>query len=182
MKEKILLVDDDNGVLESVTESLSSNYFITTARSGEEAIEIIKKENQNLVILDVKLAGIDGIETLGIIKKIDSTIPVIMLSAVDTINTITRAIKLGACNYFDKPFDIDELQNAVSEALDKGRSNLQSKNQTLPVDIEVFIKNSVNDILTEEMQLENALKKFKDKYTNFVFSKFMDKFEKKHHN
>lgn len=172
MHEKILLVDNDIGILESLKEALKNNYCVITAKSGEDAVTFVKREIPNLIILDIKLGGINGLETLKIIKNIAPTVPIIMLSVIDTLNTIIKSIKLGAHNYFDKPFDINELKDAIKEAIEYYPDKIESEKCVLPSDIELFIQNIVADMVEDKMPLSPALKKFNQKYINFVFNKF----------
>jgi two-component system, response regulator, stage 0 sporulation protein F len=178
---KILLVDDDIGILESMRESLKDNYCISTAKSGEEAIEIIKNENQNLVILDIRMDGIDGIETLKVIRSIDNTIPVIMVSVIDTLRTVVRSIKLGASDYFDKPFDINGLKKSIKEVMANNEyhsDKLKSENHILPMDIEQFISDSADNMSEENIRLKNALRRFSERYIDLISSKFKNEFIK----
>lgn len=113
-KGKILVVDDDFMVCNFLERFLSKkSYQVTTANSGPEAIEVIKKERPHLVLLDIKMPGMNGIEVLKEIKKIDPTLGVILISAVQDEEIAQEAMKLGADDYICKPFDIDYLENSV---------------------------------------------------------------------
>ena len=173
-KEKILLVDDDAGILESLRELLIDNYYVSTVNSGEEAIEFVKREMPSLIILDIKLNGIDGFETLKIIRGINEDVPVIMLSGIDKIKTIIDSFRFGANNYVNKPFDINELKKVVSEAVAEN-NRINSKSRILPVDLELFIKQVANDMSASDTQLDCALQKFREKYVDFVFNKLVAK-------
>ncbi|OGS35289.1 MAG: hypothetical protein A2474_05855 [Elusimicrobia bacterium RIFOXYC2_FULL_34_12] len=176
-KNSILLVDDDVSVLESVKEILKQEYNIMTVTTGEEAIEIIKREPQDLVILDVNLNGISGIETLEIIRSIERDLPVIMLSGMNTIKTVIKSIKLGANNFIDKPFNINDLRIAVNEAIDGNNKKAINKVPEVSIDVEQFAEKYVQNVMKDDMQLKNALKMFKEEYINFIFNKFRNKFE-----
>ena len=120
--EKILIVDDDINIRYSFKRMLQSkNYFIIEAESGEEALEIIKKDNINLVILDVRIKGMNGIETLKKIKEQDSKIPVIIITAYGTTDIAIEAMKLGAFDYIPKPFEIKDMKNLIERALNANR-------------------------------------------------------------
>jgi two-component system response regulator AtoC len=118
----LLVIDDDISLLNYIKNlfSLKKEYKVITARSGEEAIKLIRKGvNPNVVLLDVLMPGMDGLETLREIKNISSEIPVIMLSGVDQIETIVEAMKSGACDYIKKPFEDDELRIAINKVFEK---------------------------------------------------------------
>ncbi len=115
----ILIVDDEESLRHSLTIALEGKYIVLTAKNGKEALKLIKKEAIDLVLLDIRLPEIDGIEILERIKDIDETIVVIMITAVLTVNTAVAAMKRGAYDYITKPFNIDELQALVEKGLEK---------------------------------------------------------------
>lgn len=169
---KILLVDDERGVRESIKQSLKDDYRVTTVGSGEESIEIMKKSRPDLIILDINLPGIGGIETLKIIKNIDNSIPVIMLSIINNVDVIIRVFRLGVYDYFDKPFSIAELKKSIVEAMNYNFHNPEFENCEVPEDIEMFIRESVKDTLKNRVGLKLALKKFNDEYVNLISKKY----------
>jgi DNA-binding NtrC family response regulator len=119
----VLLVDDEIPFVETITKRLTKrNLDIVAAYSGDEALAKLK-ENQNLevVILDVKMPGMDGIETLMEIKKRYPLKEVIMLTGHATVETAIEGMKQGAYDYLMKPCDIDLLVSKVSEAAAKKR-------------------------------------------------------------
>jgi len=181
-RKSVLLVDDDIYVLEAAKEVLKYKYNIITATSGEEAIEIIKKEPQNLVILDINLGGISGIETLEIIRSIDDNLPVIMLSGMNTIKTVIKSIKLGANDFLDKPFDIKDLRNAVQEAIGDNGKDTGNGTKEISVDIEQFAQNTAKYISRGEVKLKNALQQFKEEYIDYIHNKFRSKSEDRMNN
>ena len=110
MKARILIVDDEKDFTESLAERLSlRDYDVSTAFSGEEALEKIKAYNVDVVILDIQMPGLDGIETLREIKKIKPLTEVIMLTAHATAETAIKGLQLGALDYLMKPCDSEEL-------------------------------------------------------------------------
>ena len=113
---KILVVDDEQ-IIRDFFASMLSDYRVITAASGEEALELINKERPDLVLLDIKMPGIDGIETLRRIKQIDQNISVIMLSAHETLETNLEATRMGAYTSMSKPFDLDEMKSTMKSAL-----------------------------------------------------------------
>lgn len=121
MKPTILAVDDESNILESYKALLGDDYVLLTAPCGEDALEIIKKEYVDLVLLDILLPGMDGIEVLRHIKEINEDVDVIMITAVKTVKTAIESMKLGAYDYVTKPFDIDEMLNTISKVMEKRR-------------------------------------------------------------
>ncbi len=112
----VLVVDDEEIIRDFFSRSLTG-YKVLTASSGEEALSIIKKDKPDLVLLDIKMPGIDGIETLRKIKEIDSDIVVIMLSAFSTLETNITAARLGAYTSIAKPFDLEEMKSIIKIAM-----------------------------------------------------------------
>jgi len=118
----LLVIDDDISLVNYIKNlfSLKKEYKVTTAISGQEALNIIRKGiSPSVVLLDVLMPGMDGLETLREIKNISPDMPVIMLSGVDQIETIVEAMKSGACDYIKKPFEDDELRIAINKVFEK---------------------------------------------------------------
>jgi CheY-like chemotaxis protein/AraC-like DNA-binding protein len=113
----VLVVDDDPGVREVVHLLLGDGYQIVEAASGSEALDIARARPVDLVILDVRLPGLDGIMVLERLRGETPALKVIMLTAVDTARTAVTAMKLGAFDYLTKPFVEDDLCEAVERAL-----------------------------------------------------------------
>jgi len=115
--EGTILIVDDEEVIRDFFKRTLTEYRVLTAASGEEAIYIVKKDRPDLVLLDIRMPGIDGIETLRQIKSIDKSIAVIMLSAHGTLKTSIEAARLGAYDSIAKPFDLGEMKLVVQDAL-----------------------------------------------------------------
>jgi two-component system, OmpR family, response regulator VicR len=117
----VMLVDDEVPFVETMTRRLTKrNLAIVTAHSGYEAMQKLESEgNVDVVILDVKMPGMDGIETLREIKKAHPMVEVIMLTGHATVDTGIEGMRLGALDYLMKPCDIDQLMAKVQEAKDK---------------------------------------------------------------
>jgi heterodisulfide reductase subunit A len=106
----ILVVDDEFIVRDSLKEWLEDEGFqVDTAESGAEALEKIKKEDIHLMLLDIKMPGMDGVEVLKRAGEIDPELPVVMMTAYATVETAVEAMKIGALDYLMKPFDPDSL-------------------------------------------------------------------------
>jgi two-component system nitrogen regulation response regulator NtrX len=117
MKETILVVDDEESICHSLKAILSDEgYQVLTAASGEEAVKIVEEEMPQLVLLDIWLPGMDGLETLKAIKKINSKIMVIIMSGHGTIETAVKATKLGAFDFIEKPLSLDKIIILVNNA------------------------------------------------------------------
>lgn len=122
MSAKILIVDDEDLIRWSLAESLKAeNHEILTARSGEEAVKIYSEESPDLVLMDIKMPGIDGIETLKRIKEIDDFAQVIMITAYTDVNTAIKAMKTGAVDYIIKPFNIEEVKIIIEKSIESLR-------------------------------------------------------------
>lgn len=120
----VLLVDDEVPFVDTMTRRLSKrNLTILAAHSGSEALDVLKRKPVDVVILDVKMPGMDGIETLREIKKAHPLVEVIMLTGHATIETGIEGMKLGAFDYLMKPCDIEVLLAKVQEAKSKKASH-----------------------------------------------------------
>jgi len=124
MKKKLLIVDDQNGIRILLMEVFSSEGYETyQASNGKLALEIVKNVSPDLVLLDMKIPGMDGLDILKHIKSIDASIKVIMMTAYGELDMIKEATDLGAIMHFTKPFDIDELRQAVNQQLRSPKNN-----------------------------------------------------------
>lgn len=113
----LLVVDDDKAIQDFFERALKDNYDIVKASSGEEALEIVSSSKPDLILLDIRMPGINGIETLKRIKEIDNTIAVIMLSAYGTLETNLEAVRLGAFSSIAKPFDLSDMKSVIRNSL-----------------------------------------------------------------
>ncbi|MBI3600503.1 MAG: response regulator [Nitrospinae bacterium] len=111
---RILAVDDEVEVCSMVKLYLTKKgYQVFTANSGEDAIKIVKEERPHLVLLDIRMPGMGGIETLKQIKEADKEIGVIMVTAVKDEETAKEALKLGADDYITKPMNLKYLDDVL---------------------------------------------------------------------
>ena len=117
----ILVVDDEEDFLETLVNRLNKRKIDTTgARSGEEALELMKKKQFDVVILDVKMpGGMDGIETLREMKKIQPLSEVLLLTGHASVETSIEGMKLGAFDYLLKPIKLEELLVKLAKAFEK---------------------------------------------------------------
>jgi len=115
----ILVVDDDPGVRESFRLILEDHYDVLDVPDGPRALDVISASQIDLVLLDIRLPGMDGIEVLERIKALDEGIEVILVTAVKTVRTAVAAMKLGAFDYLTKPFEEEELLSLSRRALER---------------------------------------------------------------
>jgi two-component system response regulator AtoC len=115
----ILVVDDDPGVRESFRLILEDHYDVVDVPDGPSALDVVRASPIDLVLLDIRLPGMDGIEVLERIKAIDERVEVILVTAVKTVRTAVAAMKLGAFDYLTKPFEEDELLSLATRALER---------------------------------------------------------------
>lgn len=114
--KKILVIDDEQGILDFFKKALGKEgYEMITCLNGIGALEKVKEEKPDLVILDIKMPEIDGIETLKRIRWINKNTIVIMLTAYGTMDSAKEALKLGAHDYITKPFKLDYIKEVIKE-------------------------------------------------------------------
>lgn len=127
-KSSILLVDDEAAFLDAMKRRLTKRGFVVeTTESGMDALELLERNHGSIevVILDVKMPGIDGIETLREIKRKYPMVEVVMLTGHATVGSAIEGMKLGAFDYLMKPADIDGFSNTIMEAAAKRRQQEQ---------------------------------------------------------
>jgi DNA-binding NtrC family response regulator len=126
---RIMLVDDEEGFLSTTRNVLERKGINTaTATSGSEALEKLTQENIDVVILDVKMPGMDGVSALKAIKSRYPSIEVIMLTGHGTVESALDGLRAGASDYLTKPVDIDELVAKAEEAFAR-RKYLEERNR-----------------------------------------------------
>ncbi|OGC04274.1 hypothetical protein A2276_06715 [candidate division WOR-1 bacterium RIFOXYA12_FULL_43_27] len=118
-KSRILIVDDEEHLRDSLSFLLASQYDLFFAENGAEALEQVAKASPDLVLLDMRLPDISGIEVLKRVKENDPSLEVIMVTAVNTVSQAVEAMKLGAYDYLTKPFDIEAIQSIIAKVLEK---------------------------------------------------------------
>jgi two-component system nitrogen regulation response regulator GlnG len=124
--DKLLLIDDEADVQYSFRRLFDSPEIeLTTAPSGEEGLKIIPRLKPDLVMMDIRMGGMNGLETLRRLRQIDAKLPVIMMTAYGTTQTAIEAMKLGAYDYLLKPFDVPKLKQLVLDALKAARAMKQ---------------------------------------------------------
>ncbi|MCL6515864.1 response regulator [Alicyclobacillus sp.] len=118
MSKKVLIVDDQFGIRVLLQEVLlQEGYQVFQAANGPAALEIVRQEAPDLILLDMKIPGMDGLEILRNLRKMGASTKVIMMTAYGELDLIQEAMEMGALAHFTKPFDIDELRQAVNAHL-----------------------------------------------------------------
>jgi len=126
----VLVVDDHEGIRRLLYVLLTGEgYVVKTASSGEEALRLAREDVPALVLLDVRMPGMGGFETLSNLLEIYPSIPVIMITAYTELHEVMEAQKAGHVKYFlKKPFDLNDVRNLVKKALMENSFNNNSKN------------------------------------------------------
>src|SRR5689334_15613400 len=118
-KTRILIVDDEHLIRWSLEQNLKKqNYDVLTAGNGEDALKLVREEQPDLVLLDIQMPGISGLEVLEKVKEIDEDIIVIMVTAQGGLETAVTAMRMGAYDYINKPFNLDEMAIVIRKALE----------------------------------------------------------------
>jgi DNA-binding NtrC family response regulator len=142
--ERILVVDDELFVRELLLEFLSTQgYEVSLADSGEKALELIHAQPADIVLVDLKMPGMDGIETLKQIKKMAPDALAIVMTGYPTIESSIQALRQGACDYVVKPFKLNELNSSIEKALEEHKLHVE-----------------ISQLKERIAQLETELKKF----------------------
>jgi two-component system, sensor histidine kinase and response regulator len=118
-RRTLLIVDDEEGPRQSLRVVFKDDYDLLLASNGHDALELARKHKINAAVLDIRMTGMSGTEVLEKIKAIQPSIEVIMLTAYETVDTIRQALRLGACDYLNKPFDVASIRKAVSVAMER---------------------------------------------------------------
>jgi len=155
-KIKILMVDDEERFRETTSRLLTRKGLdVTLAASGEEAVEAVKKKPHDVVVLDIKMGGMDGHETLLKLKQIDSEIKVIMLTGHGSPDSAQKALKDKAFDYLNKPCDIDILAMKIQEAYYE-RYHLNTQKEKKAYDVMTFLEDY--SVVSEDATVKEAMK------------------------
>jgi signal transduction histidine kinase len=115
----LLVVDDEDGPRQSLRVIFKDDYDLLMAEDGPTAIELAQKHDIDVAVLDIRMAGMSGIEVLERLKYVKPEIEAIMMTAFETTDTIRQALRLRACDYINKPFDISTMRAAVAQAMQR---------------------------------------------------------------
>ena len=120
MKTRVLIVDDEEEFVQALSERLiMRDYDVTTSLRGEDAVEKVRDFNFDVVVLDVSMPGMNGVETLREVKKLKPLTEVIMLTGHATVDSAIDGMKLGALDYLIKPCETEELITKINKAHDR---------------------------------------------------------------
>ncbi|MBZ2174839.1 sigma-54 dependent transcriptional regulator [Schnuerera sp. xch1] len=125
---KVLIVDDEKSICDSLTFALEDDYEVMSIQNPNEVKDILEKDNIDIVLLDLKIGNINGIDVLREIKNIDEEIQVIIMTAFGSIKSSVKAIQEGASHYITKPIDMEELFVFIKKALEHKKISLSLKN------------------------------------------------------
>jgi two-component system sensor histidine kinase/response regulator len=126
-RRTLLIVDDELGLRQSLKLIFKNDYELLLAENGPSAIELAKNHKIDAAILDIRMENMSGIDVLQGLKTVDPHIEVIMLTAYETIDTIRQALRLGACDYLNKPFEMTAIKRAVANAMDRRSLSFEVK-------------------------------------------------------
>jgi len=115
----LLIVDDEQGPRDSLRAVFKDEYHLLLAESGPAAIALAKKHKIDAAVVDIRMGGMSGIEVLERLKYVDPSIEVVMLTAYETTDTLRQALRLQACDYLNKPFDLSAMRTAVATAMSR---------------------------------------------------------------
>lgn len=118
VNKKVLIIDDQTGIRRLLAEVMSrAGFKVLEARSGYEGADLAEKENPDIILLDMKMPGIDGLETLRRIRRENACVPVILMTAYGELELMEEAERLGITTNLGKPFDIMKVQDLIISIL-----------------------------------------------------------------
>jgi len=153
-QQKILVVDDEHLIRWSLEQNLKKQgYEVVTAASGEDALKLLKDDAPDLMLLDIQLPGIDGLAVLERVKEMEEEIIVIMVTAMGVLETAVKAMRMGAYDYINKPFNLDELAIVIKKALE----NSELKREVAHLRSEQSRKYGSGSIIGRSRHMQNVL-------------------------
>lgn len=120
-RNKVLIVDDDNMTLQTLSMALEDDYDTLTATNGLNALNVLAREDIDVILSDLDMPGLNGIELLARINEMEHPVPVIVITGQGTIETAVEAMKLGACDYVTKPVNLDRLALLIEKTMENKR-------------------------------------------------------------
>jgi two-component system NtrC family response regulator len=153
-RPKILVIDDDESLRRVLEYNLAQEgYAVLTASSGEQGLALLKREGADLVVTDVRMAGMDGLQVMEGVRRLDPNIQVIIITAFGTIEMAVEAMKAGAFHYISKPFNRDELKLTIKKALQL--KELERVNVVLRQELQTRL--GLDNIIAESPQMKRIL-------------------------
>ena len=145
----LLIVDDEDGPRQSLRVIFKDEYDMLMAEDGPTAIELAQKHLIDVAVLDIRMAGMSGIDVLERLKYVNPSIEVIMMTAFETTDTIRQALRLRACDYINKPFDLATIRAAVSQAMQ--RRTLESEIHSSAEKVQELLSELQNQKVEEQI-------------------------------
>jgi two-component system, sensor histidine kinase and response regulator len=145
----LLIVDDEEGARQALRVIFKDEYEILMAGDGPSAVKLAQNNKIDAAVLDVRMAGMSGIEVLERLKYVDPDIEVVMMTAFETTDTIRQALRLRACDYINKPFDVSTMRAAVAKAIQ--RHTLDSEIHTNAEKLQQLLGELQNQKIEEQM-------------------------------
>ena len=145
----LLVVDDEEGPRQSLRVIFKDDYEILMAADGPTAIELAQKHFIDVAVLDIRMAGMSGIEVLERLKYVDPGIEVVMMTAFETTDTMRQALRLRACDYINKPFDLATMRSAIANAMQ--RRTLESEIHNNAEQLEELMSELQNHKIAQQM-------------------------------
>jgi signal transduction histidine kinase len=148
-KATLLIVDDEEGPRQSLRLIFKDDYQVFVAADGASAVKLAQENRIDAAVLDVRMAGMSGIEVLERLKFVDPDIEVVMMTAFETTDTMRQALRLRACDYINKPFDVSTMRAAVENAMH--RHTLESEIHTNAEKLQQLLSELQNQKIEEQM-------------------------------
>lgn len=167
-KPSILIVDDEQHVLDALTRGLRSDYDVSTADNGIAATTILHSRAFDIILSDVVMPGIDGVELLRLVRTYDLDVPVMLMSGAPTIEHVMRACELGAAGYLMKPLTLTEIKERLTRALALRRLTRAKREALELVAPATAASTTITDRAGLSVRLENALAKLRLVYQPIV--------------
>ncbi len=169
MKEAKVLVGEEEREQEFEEVLPQDEYLVLKATSSKMAIEMVKEENPDLMILDLELPGMNGMEALRRLRTLNCNIPVVAVSSIGTVEAAVEAMKVGACDYLTKPLNTEELRVAVRKGLQGNRQVGENKSlYTNYPDIQTLIDEVKESMLEKGANLDEAKDSFEKRLLSLV--------------
>ena len=148
-KGTLLIVDDEDGARQSLRVIFKDDYHILMAADGAAAVKLAQEHKIDAAVLDIRMAGMSGIEVLERLKFVDPDIEVVMMTAFETTDTMRQALRLRACDYINKPYDVSTMRAAVENAMH--RHTLESEIHTNAEKLQQLLSELQNQKIEEQM-------------------------------
>jgi len=145
----LLIVDDEDGARQSLRVIFKDDYEILMAGDGAAAVELAQKNKVDVAVLDIRMAGMSGIEVLERLKYVNPSIEAVMMTAYETTDTMRQALRLRACDYINKPFDVSTMRAAVATAMQ--RRTLESEIHTNAEKLQQLLDELQSEKIEEQM-------------------------------